>query len=73
LGWPILLLPVTKPVQASENDWPAVLKAWRARKGLTQKEAAEFLKTPLVTFRKWEQGVSKPYLSPRSAKIILSE
>jgi len=31
------------------------LKAWRQRLGLSQPRAAELLKTPVATYRGWEQ------------------
>lgn len=37
----------------------AELLAWRERLGLTQAGAAEALKTPLGTYRHWEQGARR--------------
>lgn len=54
------------------DSWPEVLKAWRARRGFTQKQAAEFLGVSLPTIRKWEQGASKPtFLAPSIAREIV--
>jgi DNA-binding transcriptional regulator YiaG len=36
------------------------LKAWRARMGWTQAQAAQALNTPAGTYRGWEQGRFKP-------------
>ena len=35
---------------------PADLKAWRQRHGYDQPAAAAALRTPLGTYRNWEQG-----------------
>jgi DNA-binding transcriptional regulator YiaG len=36
------------------------LARWRKEKNLTQKRAAELLKTPLTTYLNWEYGRRKP-------------
>lgn len=58
-----------KKLPKTSGNWPEVLKAWRARRGLTQREAAELLGVPLSTFRRWEQGVSRPVFDSPSAVI----
>lgn len=35
---------------------PGELKAWRRACGKTQREAADWLRVPLRTYQKWEQG-----------------
>lgn len=35
---------------------PDELLAWRRRLGVTQREAAALLRTPVSSYRKWEQG-----------------
>lgn len=52
------------------EDWPEVLKAWRARKGFTQREAAERIGVALRTYEDWERGINKPSLI--TPKIIIS-
>lgn len=60
----------TKP--KNDESWPEVLKAFRSRRGLTQKAAAELLGVPIITYRKWEQGRANPiFRSPEAAKEIL--
>ena len=53
-----------KPKKPTATDWPAVLKAWRSRRGLTQKQAAELIGVALRTYEDWERGVNKPTLIP---------
>ena len=36
------------------------LKAWRAREGFTQHEAAVYLDVSLRTYQEWEQGRQEP-------------
>ncbi len=42
------------------QDLPTLLRAWRAREGLTQAAAAREIGCALVTYQKWEQGVHCP-------------
>ncbi len=37
------------------------LKAWRARKGFTQGDAADDLKVKKATYQNWELGRTMPY------------
>ena len=50
------------------NTLPQKLKAWRARKKLSQPEAATLLNIPKGTLQGWEQGRHSP--SPL-AKVAL--
>ena len=63
------------PKKTKEPErWPEVLKDWRARRGITQKEAADRLGVPLQTFRNWEQGISRPiFKTPESAAEVFSD
>lgn len=47
-------------VEAQTTDTPSLLRAWRARDGLTQVQAAAALGVPLGTYRDWEQGAKPP-------------
>ena len=42
------------------------LLTWRIRLGLIQREAAAELKTPLSSYRKWEQGI---YAMPNAVEL----
>ena len=42
------------------TDYPAIIKSYRQRKGLTQNELATLLGISPYTLRDWEQGISKP-------------
>ena len=42
------------------------LLTWRIRLGLIQREAAAELKTPISSYRKWEQGI---YTIPRVVEV----
>jgi len=39
---------------------PAVLKAWRKRRRISQQEASVILSVAISTLQKWEQGVIVP-------------
>lgn len=66
-------LPVTNNPDSS-NDWPAVLKDWRKRKGFTQKQAAEFCGVALRTYEQWEHGIAKPtMIAPISLAEIIKD
>ncbi len=53
------------------ESWPEVLKAWRARRNITQKEAADRLGVPLSTYRRWEQATSRPiFPTPEAAADV---
>jgi DNA-binding XRE family transcriptional regulator len=59
---------------ADQHDWPAVLKAWRGRKGITQKEAAEVLGVGMRTYQGWEQGEVNPiFKTPSAIADILNQ
>ena len=61
--------PVSKKKKV--ESWPVVLKDWRARRGITQKEAAERLGVDIRTFQRWEGGeVSPIFKSPGAAEEI---
>lgn len=47
-----------------------VLKSWRARAGLTQKEAAEYLHVPHRTLEAWEHGKQAPDQEGPIRKLI---
>jgi transcriptional regulator with XRE-family HTH domain len=47
------------PKKKPEN-WPEVLKAWRERRGITQKEAAERIGVNIRTYQRWEEGTARP-------------
>jgi transcriptional regulator with XRE-family HTH domain len=54
--------------------WPEVLKAWRARRGITQKQAAEELGVGMRTYQKWENGERKTsHLPPDNIFKLLCE
>lgn len=42
------------------RSWPEVLKFWRERRGLTQREAAVFFEVGMRTYQRWEEGGAKP-------------
>lgn len=46
--------------QESKDEFAALLKAWRARKGLTQVQAAEKLGQKLNTVQNWEIARTAP-------------
>lgn len=48
------------PRKKKVESWPVVLKDWRARRGITQKEAAERLGVAMRTYQRWEEGAAKP-------------
>lgn len=41
-------------------DTPSLLRAWRARDGLTQMQAAAALGVAKRTYERWEQGAGEP-------------
>jgi transcriptional regulator with XRE-family HTH domain len=43
-----------KPKSKKDKNWPAVLKAWRKRRGFTQTKAAEFFGVGLRAYQHWE-------------------
>jgi DNA-binding transcriptional regulator YiaG len=44
----------------SKQEFAAALKAWRARKGFSQSQAAEALGVPIDTLQNWEIARTKP-------------
>lgn len=40
--------------------WKIILKSWRTKAGLLQKEAAEKLGVSVRTYQGWEEGKSTP-------------
>jgi transcriptional regulator with XRE-family HTH domain len=61
------------PRKKKVESWPVVLKAWRARRGITQKEAAERLGVAMRTYQGWEGGEKKPiFKTPESASEVFS-
>jgi transcriptional regulator with XRE-family HTH domain len=55
------------------ENWPEVLKAWRERRGITQKEAADRLGVAMRTYQGWEGGEQNPiFKSPSQAVEILT-
>ncbi|MEI7532872.1 MAG: helix-turn-helix transcriptional regulator [Verrucomicrobiae bacterium] len=59
------------PKKKKVESWPVVLKDWRARRGITQKEAAERLGVAMRTYQGWEGGEKKPiFPSPGAAEEI---
>ena len=48
----------------------AMLRQWRERKGLLQKEACEVLKIDLDTYRRWECGQTEPHTSPSMTEML---
>ncbi len=55
--------------QNRKDDFARQLKAWRADRGLTQREAAEALEVPHATLRNWEIA----RVSPRSTLRLMLE
>lgn len=54
------------------ESWPEVLKAWRKRRGLTQREASEFFGVTIRSYNRWENGTSRPIFGvPKHAREIL--
>jgi transcriptional regulator with XRE-family HTH domain len=53
------------------ENWPEVLKAWRERRGITQKEAAERFSVDIRTYQRWVGGEVAPiFKEPNFAKEI---
>ncbi len=60
-------------VSLAGPSWPEVLKAWRAAKGLTQREAAVFFEVALRTYQNWEEGGARPiFKTPQMVEEVLS-
>lgn len=55
------------PRKKKVESWPVVLKDWRARRGITQKEAAERLGVAMRTYQAWEGGEQNPIFKTPSA------
>lgn len=50
-----------------------MLRAWREQLGWTQEDAAERLKTPVGTYRRWEQGSRRVPGIAEVATALLTE
>ena len=57
--------------QESKDAFAAKLKAWRQRHGITQAQAAQFLKMPLRTLQNWEIARTKPSAMLASGLVAL--
>jgi DNA-binding transcriptional regulator YiaG len=55
--------------KSPQHSFARQLKAWRADRGLTQREAAEVLEVPHATLRNWEIA----RVSPRSTLRLMLE
>lgn len=55
---------------ADQKPFNVKLREWRFARGLLQKQAADFLKVPLDTFRQWEYGNNTPHQSPSMDEIL---
>jgi transcriptional regulator with XRE-family HTH domain len=51
---------VGKSSKKAAGQWPGVLKAWRTKRGFTQKQAAKFLGVALKTYEHWERAIARP-------------
>lgn len=47
-----------------------LLREWRERKGLLQKQACEVLQIDLDTYRRWECGQTEPHTSPSMNEML---
>ncbi len=57
------------PQCVSAEEFEARLRDWRARRGLTQAQAAATLRCPLKTYLNWEYG-KPPALAPLVMHLI---
>ena len=51
---------VNHPNRSKVKDWPAHIKAFRERHGLTQRQLAEKLPAAITSVEDWERGKYKP-------------
>jgi DNA-binding transcriptional regulator YiaG len=60
------------PARSTVRDWPAYLKAFRSRHGLTQLRLANLLPTSLRNIENWEGGINTPpsYLKPALRDVV---
>lgn len=75
MGWQLDMKPMARDSKVSHEgpSWPEVLKAWRAAKGLTQREAAGFFEVTLRTYQRWEDGEVRPlFNTPQMVEEVLS-
>ena len=62
-----------KAMKTLPQTLPEKLKAWRARRNLSQSQAAPVLGIPIDTLQNWEQGRNEPSILAKVALELIVE